>query len=76
MAPRRRASQMVGASVSVQPVVTAGITTSGLNTAKAAATTSPETCPMSEPRLVKYETISGIVTPFMRPGDGWKPRAT
>ena len=44
---------MVGASVSVQPKVTAGTTASALNTPKAAATSSPGAWPRAEPRLVK-----------------------
>ena len=52
-APRVRASQMVGASTLLHPNSTAGTTAAGLNTANAAATTSPGTWPMTEPRLVK-----------------------
>jgi hypothetical protein len=44
---------MVAASVRLQPSCTQGTTISGLNTAKAAATSSPGTCPITEPRLVK-----------------------
>ena len=53
MAPSSRAAQMVAASVSDQPKSTEGTTAAGLNTAKAAATSSPGTWPMTEPRLVK-----------------------
>lgn len=53
MAPASRAAQMVAASVRVQPWVTDGMTAAGLNTAKAAATSSPGTWPITEPRLVK-----------------------
>ena len=52
-APRVRAPQMVGASTLLHPKDTEGTTASGLNTAKAAATTSPGTWPMTDPRLVK-----------------------
>ena len=52
-APCVRAAHMVAASALVQPKATAGTTASGLKTAKAAATTSPGTCPSTEPRLVK-----------------------
>ena len=38
---------------------TAGTTASGLNTPNAAATSSPGTCPITEPRLVKYAGPSG-----------------
>ena len=52
--PRRGARRRwSAASVSVQPKVTAGTTTSALNTPKAAATSSPGTWPSAEPRLVK-----------------------
>ena len=51
--PSSRAAAMVGASVSVQPKVTAGTTASALNTPKAAATSSPGAWPRAEPRLVK-----------------------
>jgi hypothetical protein len=44
---------MVAASVRVQPKATAGTTTAGLNTANAAATSSPGTWPRHEPRLQK-----------------------
>jgi N-acetylmuramic acid 6-phosphate etherase len=44
---------MVAASVSAHPAATAGTTTAGLNTAKAAATSCPGTCPSAEPRLQK-----------------------
>ena len=44
---------MVAASVSDQPNATAGTTAAGLNTPNPAATTSPGTWPISEPRLVK-----------------------
>ena len=53
MAPLSRAAQMVAASVIDQPWLTEGMTVAGLNTPKAAATTSPGTCPITEPRLVK-----------------------
>ena len=53
VAPVVRAAQMVAASVRVQPWATAGTTTAGLNTPKAAATTSPGTWPMTEPREQK-----------------------
>jgi hypothetical protein len=53
VAPRVRAAAMVAASVSAQPCATAGTTAAGLNTAKAAATSSPGTCPSAEPRLQK-----------------------
>jgi hypothetical protein len=52
-APSVRVAQMVAASVCVQPWSTSGMTTAGLNTPKAAATTSPGTWPMTEPRLQK-----------------------
>ncbi len=53
VAPSVRASQMVAASVRVHPCATSGTTIAGLNTANAAATTSPGTWPMTEPRLQK-----------------------
>jgi hypothetical protein len=53
VAPRSRAAAMVGASVNPRPVATAGTTTAELKTAKAAATSSPGTCPRAEPRLQK-----------------------
>jgi hypothetical protein len=52
-APSVRAWQIVAASVLVQPNVTAGTTTSGLNTPNVAATTVPGTWPSTLPRLVK-----------------------
>ncbi|PQM49414.1 hypothetical protein C1Y40_00364 [Mycobacterium talmoniae] len=52
-APSVRTRHTALASVRPQPWVTAGITTAGLNTANAAAITSPGTCPNSEPRLQK-----------------------
>jgi hypothetical protein len=63
VAPTVRASQIVAASVSVQPWSTSGMTTAGLNTANAAATTLPGTWPMTEPRLQKYAGPSGAATP-------------
>ena len=68
-----RASQIVAASVSVQPYVTAGTTTAGLNTPNAAATTSPGTWPITEPRLQKYAGPSGMATPPSSAGLGPNP---
>ncbi|CAB4569471.1 unannotated protein [freshwater metagenome] len=73
MAPLSRAEQIVDASVSVHPYDTEGTTTAGLKTAKDAATTSPGTCPMTEPRLVKYAGPSGAITPLNSPRLGAKP---
>ena len=68
---------MVGASVNPQPAATAGTTAAGLNTAKAAATSSPGTWPRAEPRLQKYAGPSGSCTPLaMVPGLGPNPSAT
>jgi hypothetical protein len=53
VAPAVRAAQIVGASVRAHPAATAGTTTSGLKTPKAAAITSPGTWPMTDPRLQK-----------------------
>ena len=44
---------MVEASVTAHPRSTQGTTTAGLNTANAAATSSPGAWPSAEPRLVK-----------------------
>ena len=73
IAPSSRAAQIVVASVSVQPYATDGNTTSGLNTENAAATTCPGTCPITEPRLVKYAGPSGAMTPFSSRGLAPKP---
>src|SRR5215472_2492588 len=74
--PAVLACPMVVASVSDHPAVTAGITAAGLNTAKAAATSSPGTCPSEDPRLQKYADPSGIAIPLRSAGLAEKPRVT
>ena len=66
---------MVAASVIDHPKVTAGMTAAGLNTAKAAATSSGATCPITEPREVKYAGPSGAATPLNSPALWAKPSA-
>ena len=67
---------MVSASTSFQPSRRTGTTTAGLNTANAAAMTSPGTWPSTEPRLQKYAGPSGIATPAISTGLGAKPSAS
>src|SRR4029077_19496970 len=74
--PSVLACPMVAAFVSDHPNVTAGMTAAGLNTAKAAATSSPGTCPSNDPRLQKYADPSGIAIPWRSAGLGEKPRVT
>lgn len=53
MAPSVRAAPISSAVGCSHPSATRGTTTAGLNTPKAAATTSPGTCPSTDPRLQK-----------------------
>ena len=52
-APCSRAATMAAASVTAHAASTASRTIAGLNTPKAAAMTSPGTCPRQPPRLGK-----------------------
>jgi hypothetical protein len=61
---------MVGASVLRHPRSTMRSTMAWLNTPKAAAMTEPGTWPITEPRLQKYDSISGPATPPNSPGLG------
>ncbi|CAB5068011.1 unannotated protein [freshwater metagenome] len=65
----------MAASQSSRPLRTAGSTTTGLNTARALATTSGWASPMDAVRLIQNDENSGSATLPRIPGLGGNPSA-